>query len=55
MSENNEKKNKKIAKMSLTELDAASKKAKDSGNLQTTSKYLQHIEQRKEELKARGK
>ncbi|HMV45190.1 MAG TPA: hypothetical protein PK079_05570 [Leptospiraceae bacterium] len=48
--ENKEKKNKKISKMSSAELEAALKKAKDNNN-SDISKYVQHINQRKAELK----
>jgi hypothetical protein len=48
--EKKEKKNKKIAKMSSTELDAALKKATDNKN-SDLSKYVQHINQRRAELK----
>jgi hypothetical protein len=48
--ENKEKKNKKIAKMSPAELDAALKKATDNKN-SDLSKYVKHINQRKAELK----
>jgi hypothetical protein len=48
--ENKEKKNKKVAKMSPAELDAALKKATDNNN-SDLSKYVKHINQRKAELK----
>ncbi len=48
--ENKEKKNKKVAKMSAAELEAALKKASENKNSDLT-KYVQHINQRKAELK----
>ena len=48
--ENKEKKNKKVSKMSAAELEAALKKASENKNSDLT-KYVQHINQRKAELK----
>jgi hypothetical protein len=45
-----EKKNKKISKMNSAELDAALKKATEHNN-SDISKYVQHINQRRAELK----
>ncbi|MDX1958037.1 MAG: hypothetical protein SFU98_05660 [Leptospiraceae bacterium] len=47
--ETKEQKNKKISKMKLNEIDQALKKAKDNNNIDT-SKYIQHLNQRKAEL-----
>ncbi|MCB1160986.1 MAG: hypothetical protein H7A25_02910 [Leptospiraceae bacterium] len=51
MSEENKKKNKKIAKMSVSEIDNALKKARENNN-NDSSKYIQHLLQRKAELTA---
>ncbi len=48
--ENKEKKNKKVSKMNAAELEAALKKASENKNSDLT-KYVQHINQRKAELK----
>lgn len=50
--ENQEKKNKKISKMTLAEIDSAVKKAAEAMNGQT-SLYIKHLNQRKEELLAK--
>ncbi|MEM7182451.1 MAG: hypothetical protein AAF518_16170 [Spirochaetota bacterium] len=50
--EQKEKKNKKISKMSVSEIDSALKKARENNNVDT-SKYVQHLLQRKEELTAK--
>jgi|JI9StandDraft_1071089.scaffolds.fasta_scaffold599382_2 hypothetical protein len=52
MSEATEKKNKKISKMTIDEIDASIKKAAESMNGQT-SLYIKHLNQRKEELLAK--
>ncbi len=54
MSEEKEKKNKKIAKMSIEEIDAAIKKSTESMNGQS-SQYIRHLNERKEELLAKKK
>ncbi len=54
MSEEKEKKNKKITKMSVSEIDAALKKARDNNN-NDTSKYVQHLLQKKEEILTKSK
>lgn len=48
--ENKDKKNKKIARMTASELDSALKKAKDNNNTDSSA-YIQHINQKKAELK----
>lgn len=50
--EQKERKNKKISKMSVSEIDAALKKARENNN-NDTSKYVQHLLQRKQELTAK--
>jgi len=50
--ENQEKKNKKISKMTLAEIDSAVKRAAEAMNGQT-SLYIKHLNQRKEELLAK--
>jgi hypothetical protein len=52
MSEEKEKKNKKISKMSLEEIESAIKKSTETMN-GSTSLYVKHLKQRKEELQAR--
>ena len=54
MSETTEKKNKKIAKMNLSEVEAAIKKATENQNNETT-RYVIHLNKRKEELTSAGK
>ena len=51
MADKPEKKNKKITKMNLSEVDSAIKKARENNNTYT-SRYVMHLSQRKEELKA---
>lgn len=52
MSEEKEKKNKKIAKMTIAEIDAAIQKSSETMNGQS-SLYIKHLKERKEELLAR--
>jgi hypothetical protein len=52
MSEEQEKKNKKISKMTIDEIESAIKKAAEAMNGQT-SLYIKHLNQRKEELLAK--
>lgn len=54
MSEEKEKKNKKISKMSAAEIDQAIKKSRENNNI-STAKYVQHLEQRLEEIRSAGK
>ncbi len=51
MADKPEKKNKKISKMNVSELDTALKKAKENNNTDT-SRYVMHLSRRKEELQA---
>ena len=51
MADKPEKKNKKITKMNLSEVDIAIKKARENNNTDT-SRYVMHPSKRKEELKA---
>lgn len=46
--EQKEKKNKKVTKMTLSEVETALKRAKDNND--ETSKYVQHLMERKEIL-----
>ncbi len=48
-----EKKNKKISKMTLSEIEEAIRKATESMN-GSTALYIQHLKQRKEELLAKN-
>jgi len=50
--ETQEKKNKKISKMSMEEIESATKKAAETMNGKT-SLYIKHLSQRKEELLAK--
>lgn len=52
MAEEKEKKNKKISKMTLEEIDQAIEKAIKNMN-GSTALYIKHLQQRKEELLAR--
>ncbi|WP_167881889.1 hypothetical protein [Leptospira jelokensis] len=52
MSEEKEKKNKKIAKMTIAEIDAAIKKSVETMNGES-SLYVKHLRERKEELLAK--
>jgi len=52
MSEEKEKKNKKISKMSVAEIDAALKKSIETMNGES-SQYVKHLRERKEELLAK--
>jgi hypothetical protein len=54
MSEEKEKKNKKIAKMSVEEIDQAIKKSTETMN-GASSQYIRHLNERKEELLAKKK
>ncbi|MCU0824186.1 MAG: hypothetical protein O9301_05705 [Leptospira sp.] len=54
MSEEKEKKNKKIAKMSIEEIDQAIKKSVETMNGES-SLYVRHLRERKEELLAKKK
>ncbi|WP_167884123.1 hypothetical protein [Leptospira idonii] len=54
MSEEKEKKNKKISKMTIDEIDQAIKKSVESMNGQS-SLYVRHLRERKEELLAKKK
>lgn len=49
--ETKEKKNKKISKMTLEEIESTIKKATESMN-GSTAQYIKHLNQRKEELLA---
>jgi len=51
MADKPEKKNKKITKMNLSEVDSAIKKARETNNTDS-SRYVMHLSKRKEELKA---
>lgn len=51
MSEEKEKKNKKISKMTLSEIETAIKKATETMN-GSTALYVKHLNQRKAELEA---
>jgi hypothetical protein len=53
VAEEKEKKNKKISKMSASEIEQALKKSKENSNADT-SKYIQHLGQRLEEIRAKG-
>ncbi|MCB1179818.1 MAG: hypothetical protein KDK36_19735 [Leptospiraceae bacterium] len=53
MAEEKEKKNKKVTKMKLPELEQALKKAEESGNIDT-SHYVQHLKLKIEEVKAKA-
>lgn len=50
---NKENKKKKIAKMSITELEQALKKSRDNNNLDT-SRYVMHLKNRLEVLRSKG-
>ena len=50
MAEKPEKKNKKISKMNLSEVESALKKAREHNNTDT-SRYVMHLTKRKDELK----
>jgi myo-inositol-1-phosphate synthase len=54
MAEKKENKNKKISKMSASEIEQALKKSREHNNIHT-SKYVQHLQQRLEEIQAAGK
>jgi hypothetical protein len=54
MAEEKEKKNKKIAKMTVQEIDAALSKSAESMNGKS-SQYIKHLNERKEELLAKKK
>lgn len=49
MADKPEKKNKKVSKMNLNEIDTALKKARENNNTDT-SRYVMHLSRRKEEL-----
>ena len=49
MADKPEKKNKKISKMKLSEVEEALKKAREHNNTDT-SRYVMHLTQRKEQL-----
>ncbi|MCB1143880.1 MAG: hypothetical protein H7A24_12045 [Leptospiraceae bacterium] len=51
MSEKTEKKNKKIAKMNISEVEQAMKKATENNNNEN-SRYMIHLNKRKQELSA---
>jgi hypothetical protein len=49
MADKPEKKNKKVSKMSVSEIESALKKAKENNNTDT-SRYVMHLSRRKQEL-----
>jgi|GEM_PF-2586279 len=54
MSEEKENKNKKISKMTVSEIDSAIKKSIESMNGES-SQYIRHLRERKEELLSKQK